>query len=216
MTAHIPLPDSLTNLKKTAQSFDDIQRWLMENQQVFSGIKRTLNTEIIDVECEVDTDFAYGSLEETDTLVVVCRLWLLAQWDVEPCLSEFAPLSDNEVETAIPKEYSLKLKMGDWPFATAYVTGKYFSSGWHIDDESPWAAGYNDVLDGHLQQHFPGYSLAKIEALINADLIPFDEDSEENEIHAVIDTLFSARHAPEILNPPSDLLNETDRGTPTP
>lgn len=197
------LPESISELKRTARRHEDVSRWIGNNLEAFG-----ITPPVSNADTKISLNYVLADVlqsEYWEAPKIDCEVRITVRY------SQPAPIASDDILgvrnvkcSDITKSFDMEMKLAEWPFMTAnlamgFLTGVLFLANDQLGKIS-------DILHKYIPLHFPGATLESLQALDHADLLP--KQIAGAGYDAFLDLLYARRNKlPIIEMPDADLIS---------
>lgn len=190
---------ALAALKRTASSIEDLTAWFREHPQLLLGdivLDKNDTVKVTSTENSIDL---YTFLPEQG-LDVLLTIEVSRSSPTKSTLHKAFHVRSDGVE--IKSTVWLTLSMKDWPLGCAAMAAKYVIV--VSDLIKPAFSSIEQLLETYIPIHFPGFTLRKLQDIVNAGFLPTSERGQPY-VADVVALLFGTYAISTGLDLPSDM-----------
>lgn len=188
----LDLAASFDNLKRTARTLGEFERWLNAHPECFPGMEN-ISTESLVIGINVDFNGLIYDLREESSIIIGVNVASTVTTKPVDFIEKLKWEPTTEDTVVVRQTHELELYLTDWPLATALAAALFFNGGYY-GVMAGWGGEVAPKIDAALQKHFPCFTLEMIGSLQNTDLLTLDADGMP-QIDSIIHMLFDSRDA---------------------
>lgn len=180
------------HIQKTARNLGELRSWLRNHLEVLSFGYTIPDDAEVEIKLNGDWNGLLSYAAQTHSLHIFVDIKVFARHTPHPALRGILDVTTSRRLALFSHESTLNLKLSDWPLATMIVAAKYLSD--DLDEYHKEAKkDIREALELYVAKHFPGKSLAHLEAFKESGLLD-DTSKAQVDMEMLADILFTLDH----------------------
>lgn len=181
------LSASLEELKKTAQSLQDLDEWFTAHPQALTGELQLPENYEVEVNISYMPGRFIGHITATSTLPLTLTLTISAPKNTDVLMAKELQNCEWVSARYFKHTYTLDLALTDWALAAAWAAGLCLREG-------PQVKVFDDAVAAGLAVHFPQTPLKVLQDMRDLELLPLT-DAGKVDVSSFIEMLFTSKNS---------------------